>query len=611
MRRIVPFLGLHALLALAAAPGAAIPFPQADSDLRPDAAARFGTLPNGLRYVVMANREPKGRASLRLVVLAGSFQESEAQRGLAHFLEHMAFDGSTHYPPGALNERLRGLGMDVGADTDASTSFERTLYQVDLPDAAPATLAEGLGILADYGGGLLLDPAMIEKERAIVMGEKRATDTVAYRTLAAQFGLMAAGTRLPDRMPIGLDSVIEKSGREALADFYDTWYRPELMAVVVVGDMDPAAVEKQIGDGFSAMAPRRPQAPAVDLGAVPDFKGVQTLYHSEPQAQATDVVIACTVPYPRHPDTAAYRTGLLPRTLAVRMLNRRLTVLSKGENAPFIHASSAVQEAYNLFRQASVDVVCRPGQWTAALGVADQELRRALVAGFRPDELRDAVADVRNELVQAAQAAPGRRSGDLAGEIADSLVEGRVFTNPADDLAMYGPALAKVTPGDCAAALQAAWRAPGRYVLVAGNAVIGGDANASIASAYTNSLGVVVTPAGARAVADWAYADFGPPGAVASRRHVDDLDFTEITFANGVRLNLKKTEFESDSIRVAARLGPGQLTEPASTEPGLSTFTGLTFTAGGLGATAPPTSGGSSREGRSGSGSAPPWTRSR
>jgi zinc protease len=354
------------------------------------------------------------------------------------------------------------------------------------------------------------------------------------------------------------------------------------MAVIVVGDVDPAAVERQIADEFSAMAPRSPQAPAVDLGAVPDFKGVKTLYHSEPQAQATDVVIACTVPYAHQPDTAAYRAGLLPRALAIRMLNRRLSALSKNEKAPFIRAGSNVQEAYNLFRQASVDVVCRPGQWTAALSVADQELRRALVEGFRPDELRDAAADLRNDLAQAAQAAPGRRSGELANEIAESLVGQRVFTNPADDLAMYGAALAGITPADCAAALRTAWRSPGRYVFVAGNAVIGGDANASIASAYTNTLGVGVTQ-GAHPVSDWAYADFGAPGKVASRKYVDDLDFTEIAFANGVRLNLKRTDFESNTVRVAARLGAGQLTEPAATEPGLSAFAGLTFTAGGLG----------------------------
>ena len=583
MRRILQVSVLRVFLALAVSLRAATPFPQAESDLRADPAARYGTLPNGLPYVVLANHEPKSRASLRLLVLAGSFQETESQRGLAHFLEHMAFNGSTHYPPGTLVEKLQRLGMGFGADTNASTSFERTLYQLELPDTAPATLAEGLRILADYGGGLLIEPAMINKERGIIMSEKRSRDSVAYRTLVSRLEFMVGGTRVPERLPIGLESVIEKSGREPFVGFYNAWYRPELMAVVVVGDVDGAAIEKQIADGFSGLAPRSPPPPAVDLGGVADFKGVRTLFHSEPEAPDTHVVIACTVPFTHQPDTAAYRLSFLPRTLALEMLNRRLSILSKKENAPFNRAGANVDEAFNLYRESNIEVVCRADQWTGALGVADQELRRALIYGFRPDELRESVADFRNELVQAEKGASTRRSSDLAGEIADSLIERSVFTTPADDLALFSPALDRITPADCAAALKAAWRSQGRYVFVAGNAPISGDANAAVAAAYSKSLGTAVAVADAQAKSAWAYADFGPAGAVAARTHIDDLDMTEVTFANGVRLNLKKTDFEANTIHVAARLGTGQLAEPASTEPGLSAFTGLTFSAGGLG----------------------------
>jgi len=519
---------------------------------------------------------------MRLLVLAGSFEETDSQRGLAHFIEHMAFNGSTHYAPGILAERLKGLGMGTGADTNASTSFDRTLYQLELPDTAPATLADGLRILADFGGGLLLQPAAIDRERGTIRSEGQARDTAGYRTLVAQLEFMGAGTRVPERLPIGLDTVIERADREQLAAFYNAWYRPEFLAVIVVGDIDGASIEKQIADEFSGLAPRGPRPPPVDLGRVSDFKGVRTLFHREPEAPDTRILIAGTVPFTRGPDTAANRIKKLPRTLALEMLDRRLSARN-------IRASASVREAYNLYLEADIALVSRPEQWTEMLGVAEQELRRALLFGFRPDELRVAAAALRSDLEQAAKAASSRRSEDLAGEIADSLVDRNVFTSAADDLALLGPALDKVSPGDCAEALRTAWSAPGRYVFVAGNAVIGGDANAAVASAYSSSLGVAVTPApapapaGAPAKAAWAYSDFGPAGAVASRRHVDDLDITEVTFANGVRLNLKKTDFEADTIDVSARLGTGQLTEPASTEPGLSAFAGLTYTAGGLG----------------------------
>jgi zinc protease len=583
MRRFLPAALLPLLIALAGPVGAALPFPQAESDLHADPAARFGTLPNGLRYVVMANHEPKNRASLRLLVLAGSFEENEAQRGLAHFLEHMAFNGSTHYAPGTLVERLQRLGMGFGADTNASTSFDRTLYQLELPDAAAPTLAEGLQILADYGGGLLLEPAMINKERGIILSEKRSRDSVSYRTQVAQLEFLEAGTRVPERLPIGLQSVIENSGREPFLQFYNEWYRPDLMAVVVVGDIDPGAIEKQIVSAFSGLTPRSPEPAPVDLGSVAEFKGNRFLFHPEPEAPDTQIMIASTVPYAHHPDTAAYRLSILPRSLAIEMLNRRLSILAKKENAPFIRASANVEESFNLYRESEIEISCRGENWSAALGVADQELRRAQAFGFRADELKEAAADFRNDLEQGVKTASTRRSEDLAEEIADDLLERNVFTSPADDLALFGPALGRITPADCVLALRSAWTPSSRYIFVAGNAKIPGDAKAAIAASYDRSQAIALSQPPSLTTSAWAYVNFGPSGKVAERKHIDDLDFTEVVFENGVRLDLKKTDFEANTIHVAARLGTGQLTEPAATEPGLSAFSGLTYTAGGLG----------------------------
>jgi zinc protease len=193
------------------------------------------------------------------------------------------------------------------------------------------------------------------------------------------------------------------------------------------------------------------------------------------------------------------------------------------------------------------------------------------------------VADFRNNVVQAVKTESTRRSDSLAGDLADSLVDREVFTSPDDDLKLYGAALDHVTAAECAAALREAWSAKGRYVYIGGNATIGGVAAPIIRAAYLRAEGIDVHPMNAQDKVSWGYTDFGAPGKVATKTHIDDLDITEVTFENGVRLNLKKTNFEADTIHVAVRLGTGQLTEPAGTEPGLSTFTSLTFTAGGLG----------------------------
>ena len=575
-------LRLFVFALLAVSLRAALPFAHEQSDLKPDPAVHFSTLPNGLRYAVMANHEPKARASLRLLVLAGSFNETEDQRGLAHFLEHMAFNGSTHYAPGTLVEFFQRMGMSFGGDTNASTGFDQTIYLLELPDTKDATLHEGLQVFSDYAGGLLLPPAGIEKERGIILSEKRARDNVEFRTFVARLNFLLDGTRLPQRIPIGLPEIVEHAQRDRFADFWNTWYRPELMAVIAVGDFDPAAVEKQIAAAFAGITARAPAQPKPDLGHVPEATAPRVFYHPEPESPGTSVALVDISAFAGEPDNAANRLKYLPRTLAHAMLNRRLSILAKKENAPFINARAGADESYDLFRQAGLEISCKADQWAAALGVGDQELRRALQYGFQPAELKEVVANFLNSLEQAVKTAATRRSDELAGDIADSLVQREVFTTPAADLALYKPALDHVTAADCLAALRTTWAAPHPAVLVTGNAKIPGAASAAIMAAYEKSHATPVAAPDALAELKWAYTDFGAPGKVVKREHIDDLDITEVTFANGVRLNLKKTDFEANRIHVGVRVGNGQLTEPR-TQPGLGAFASSTFSAGGLG----------------------------
>jgi zinc protease len=594
---LVPCLtSLIAALRLTAATPPETPrFAHEQSDLQPDPAAHFGKLPNGLHYVVLANREPKERASLRLVVLAGSFHETDDQRGLAHFLEHMAFNGSTHYAPGTMVEFFQRMGMSFGGDTNAYTSFDHTTYMLELPDTKTETLAEGFNVFSDYAGGLLLLDSEINKERGIILSEKRARDSVEFRQLVAELDFVIGNTRLPKRMPIGVEPVIEKAPRATFTDFYDTWYRPSRMALVAVGDFDPVAVQKQIVAHFSSLKERGASRSSPDLGKPDVFEGVRTLYHYEPEAGATTVAIQTARQIPPTADTSATRLEQLPRSLAVSMLNRRLGILSKQAGAPFNRGHLAVNDAYDFFRNCLIELTCKPTQWRDALAVADQELRRALEHGFQSAELAEARANFLNDLDQAVLTASTRRSDDLAGELVSTLVNDQVFTTPLADRALLAPALDKITAEQCAAALRFAFDAPGRFVSVMGNAKIDPSPaatstraaaplspEAQILAAYDKSR---VTPVAAPekiAAAAFAYADFGPAGKIASRKHVDDLDVDLLAFANDVRLNFKRTDFEAGKIRISVRIGAGRLTEPKD-QPGLAYFTDKVFTAGGLG----------------------------
>jgi zinc protease len=567
---------------VAAALAAATPFPHETSDLKPDPAVRFGALPNGLRYAVRANQEPKGRASIRLLVLAGSLHENDDQRGLAHFLEHLAFNGSKHYPPGTLVELLQRMGMRFGADTNASTGFDRTLYLLELPKVDDANLAEGFRVLGDYAGGLLLKPEEIEKERGIILSEKRDSDSVEFRTQIAQYEFALGTTRLPSRLPIGTADVITKASRASFTDFWDTWYRPERMAIIAVGDFDPAVIEKAITTTFASLVARGPARAEPSLGSVKDFDGVRVHFHPEVEASSTTISLSSITPAGFEADTAARRLERLPRRLALSMLNRRFSVLAKKENAPFTSAGANIDEGFDLYREAGVDIDCKPEQWSAALAVGEQELRRALEHGFTAAELKEAVANAINGLEQAAKGAATRHHGGLATALANTLVHRRVFTAPADDLARTKPALEKISVADCLAALRDGFSGKGRLLLVSGNVKIPGDAKAVITAAYEASRAVKVAPPAAEAELKWAYTDFGAPGKVVKRERVEDLDLTLVTFANGVRLNLKKTDFEANRIRLQARVGRGAITQPPALR-GLANLAASTFVAGGLG----------------------------
>ncbi|MCU0793850.1 MAG: insulinase family protein [Opitutaceae bacterium] len=580
-----------ALLASAApAPAASVlPFPPASgqTDLQIDPAFVLGELPNGLRYALRANSEPRGRVSLRLVVAAGSLHETDDQRGLAHFLEHLAFNGSTHYPPGTLIEFFQRMGMNFGGHTNAYTSFDRTVYMLELPDTRHETLAEGLRVLGDYAGGLLLEPAEIERERGVILAEKLARDSADYRAAIAGYEFFFGHTRLPARIPIGDETVIKTADRPRFLDYYDTWYRPSRLAVIAVGDFDPAVVEKQLRDALAPLADRAPARPAPAFHGPVDPAAPAFGHHHEPEASATSITLQVVRPPDLAPDTAARRAGELPLELAFAMLNRRLAELAKAEDAPFVRAAAGRDRFPAVFDGVELGLVARPGQWAASLRTGENELRRALDHGFLAGELREAVADYRNALEQAVKTAPTRRSEDHANTLVSAFLDGDIPTTPAADLALLGPALERLTPEDCHRALRAAWGDPAeRRVAVVGNTALGDgtpeSARAAIAAAFSEASSVAVAPPAERTDAPWAYADFGPAGEVASRVEIADLGVTQVVFANGVRLNLKRTDFEAGVVGVRARVGVGQLTEP-SDQPGLAFFGGAAFTAGGLG----------------------------
>jgi len=577
------FLSLvFALLALGAGASLRAGFPQDESDLRVDPDVRFGELPNGLHYIILVNHNPEDRASLRLVVGAGSLDETDAQRGIAHFIQHLAFKGSTHYPPGTMAEELKKLGMPADPELIAETDFNFTQYMLELPDTRAVTLQEGCRIFADIAGGLDLRDDAIDQERNAILGEMLQRDSAAYRSQIAEMRFTLPAAIIPQRLPIGLGSVIEQAHRDRFVDFYDTWYRPERTTVIAVGDFDADAAESTIKEAFVNLTDRAPARAAPSLGDIPISADLKVSFRQEPQAPAATISIETITPYYHEADTAQKRLLDLRRSLAFAIFNRRLADLARQPNSPFASASADVGDQFDFVHNASIHLICKPERWQEALAAAEQDLRQAIEFGFQPAELAEMVANMHQGIEKAAQGASSRSSSRLADNLVRSVTQNQVFTSSAGNLALYGPALDYVTVQNCLDSFKDAWAAKGRYVFVSGNLTLP-DPEATIRAAYNASTAVAVQAPAPYERVTFPYTYFGPPGDVVSHQQVDDLGITEMTFSNGVRLNLKKTDFEPGRINIAVRIGGGRLTEPAQTEPGLAELTDGIFVAGGLG----------------------------
>jgi zinc protease len=556
-------------------------WPHEHSDLKPDSKVTFGRLDNGLRYLVYPNKFPvAGRASVRLYVDAGSLMEADDQRGMAHFLEHMAFNGSKRFEAGTMVERFQRLGMGFGADTNAHTSFKETVYKLELPRVDEKMFTEAFELFRDDLDGMLLGQAEIDKERGVILSEKLARDSVEMRTMEAGYKFALPDALIPYRMPIGIEETIKKMNRDRFVDFYEQWYSPKRAVLVVVGDVDIPLVEKLIKANFGDAKPRRDDSADPHFGKLRQGTGLTAMLHTEMEAAATELSIEVVREASKDDDSAARRRAKLIRQLADSMINQRLSALAKAENSPVIEAQAYHFEMFKFVENHGISAKCKPEQWKAALSLAEQELRRAVQHGFTKAEFAEATANAAKNVRLRAEQKDTRKNNELADGFVRLLGADQVITDPSDDLARVTKELAAITAEDCHAALKKSWDSPDVQVFVGGNLKLD-DASNTILAAYKESAKVEVAAPKQEDDAVFAYTNFGAPGKVAKREEVKDLEITQVVFENGVRVNLKKTDFEQKSVRVLAHFGGGKLEVP-SDKPGILPFAQSVFTSAGL-----------------------------
>ncbi len=557
------------------------PWPEVQSDLAPDPSVRWGVLANGLRYAVRHNPEPKGRASLRLLVAAGSIEERESERGLAHFIEHMAFRGTREHPNGGLTTELQRLGVGFGPDTAAFTFWDHTIYQLELPDTSEPTLLEGLGVFREYAQDISFDPGLIDRERDVILNERDTRDTPMARAADANMELLWPGSLQVRRKPIGLPENIRRFTRDQFLDYYDAWYRPERMAVVVVGDVDPDAVARLIGSAMEGVKARGPARPDEMALAPADCGKPDVRVFIDQGLPGADCEMEHPFPEATAPDTHARRVAQLRRAIAFSILQHRAAKLAKNSDGRFVVPAAAVSNPVSGWALAALGASGRIDNWKTFMADLDREHRRAFTYGFTAAELAVARTSFAAAYEDSVRTSATWHSDWIAGAIAGSIVKGTVFATPSAIQRDLEADLAATTPADCLEEYRRAWTSQSLHVFIATNPTFRVTPREIAETLNTSRSTPATRPAEAEPAA-FAYTDFGPAGRIVRSEQVRDLDVWEAEFANGVRLNFKATSFEVGSVQVSLRVGNGRLSQPES-KPGLDLLANAIVPTGGLG----------------------------
>lgn len=546
------------------------------SDIARDPAWRFGTLPNGLHYAVRRNALPAGQVSIRIRIDAGSLNETDAERGWAHFVEHMLFRGTEHYPDRRAREIWEQLGASFGSDTNARTDATSTVYVLNLPHAAREPLDTSLSVLAEMVARARFEPAAVAAERPVVLAEKGRQPELSVRLSEMTQQMVYTGLLYSRRDPIGTDETIDAATADGLKAFYRRWYRPERTTIVMVGDADEAMMEELIRARFGDWRGEGPAPAEPDYGAIaPAPRPVASLvYPGVPTAAR----LAWVRPDEDVPHTMARERMFLEEGLAGQIVNRRLEAHARGASA-FIGASVLTVRSRHIADTTQVSVVARDGRWRPALAEAYAIIGDALRAPPSAAEIQRELANIRTAVTAAVQGEATVQSQYRAEQLIGALDSGSVVASAQTALDNFDANAPLMTPERIGAAMRAMFAGAGpRLMLLSPTPVEGGET----ALAEGLAAAQAAAPAVRQADRQVSFDDLprpGPPGRVVSRERIEDMDVTIVRFANGSTLTFKHTDFERGSVQVQLRFGGG-VTAMAPDRPSLGWLAGLVAPSG-------------------------------
>ena len=556
--------------------------PKLTAPLPVDPAITMGTLPNGLRYYIRVNHKPEKRAELRLVVNAGSVLEDSSQRGLAHVVEHMAFSGTTNFKKQELVDYLESTGVRFGADLNASTSFDETIYELTVPTDSTKLFEKGFQILADWSRGLTFDSTELARERGVVIEEWRLGRGAAARMRDKQFPIVFSGSRYAQRIPIGDKHTLETAPRAQVKRFYDDWYRPDLMAVVAVGDFDKAKVERLIKSQFGNWPARKGERPRASF-PVPDHDSTLVTIATDSEATRSTVGVYYLQPLQQTKTVGDFRNELIG-SLYNEMLNARLQEIAQRPDAPFIGAFS---NQGRLIRSKNVYVLTAlvPDSGVErGLRATVTEGERVAQHGFTSTELDRAKADMLRGMESAYAERDKTASSSFVSEYEGAFLEHTATPSIAQQYTLYQQLMPGIQLGEVNA-LAHKWLSNRSRVIVvnAPQKAAASLPSAQALRAVLDSAAHVPVAAYTDSVSNAPLVPTAPTaGRVVSSSQIASVGVTEWKLSNGARVLVKPTDFKDDELLFRA-YGPGGTSVVSDSDYLDATVATAAVDAGGIG----------------------------
>ncbi|MEM7665720.1 MAG: insulinase family protein [Pseudomonadota bacterium] len=554
-------------------------WPFENSDVELDPGYVFGRLDNGMRYILRENATPEGTALVRMHIDSGSLEETDSERGLSHFLEHMAFNGSTNIPEGEMIKLLEREGLAFGADTNASTGFSAITYMLNLPRNDEELLDTALMLMRETASELTIAEDAVERERGVILAERRDRRNFAQRANEDSMKFTSPGARYADRLPIGTLDVLQNATAADLRALYERTYTPSNTVLVIVGDYPTEVMEAHIRETFADWSgPSAPPEPAT--GPIDIERQGLTDIHLDP-ALSESVSISRFSEWIDEPDTLANRDKQALRGVGFAIINRRLARLARGENAPFRGASFSSGDIFEDARSTGIGISTSDGDWRKGMLAAVREVNEAMTHGFTQAEVNEQLANYRTALENNAQAAKTRSNSAFVGGALGLISNERVPVTPAFRLANFERWATSVTPESVhQAVLDVAAPLDNPLIRFQGRtAPEGGEV--ALRSAFAEAMALPISPPVDNGLIEFGYTDFGEPGVVVSDTVDERLGIRKLRFANGVRLNLKQTDIREDRVRWQMAVDGGSLLN--TPDDPLKTYLVGSLTSGGLG----------------------------